>query len=76
MLIKNFSMEKPIKYKRFSEMHNEKSIQDFFDKLVADGWEIIYYNEEAKASGSMSSTPQEISIHVTVVGSKMQSNVL
>ena len=69
-------MEKPIKYKRFSEMHNEKTIQELFDRLVTEGWEIIYYSETMKSSGSMSISPDDISIHVTVVGSKKQSNVL
>jgi hypothetical protein len=69
-------MEKPIKYKRFSETHNENSIQEFFDRLVTEGWEIIYYNEIRQSSGSLSSSPQEVNIHITVVGSKRQSNVL
>ena len=69
-------MIKSIKYKRFSEVHTEKTIQSFFDQLVIDGWEIIYYNETMKSSGSLTNSPDMISIHVTVVGSKKQSDIL
>ena len=69
-------MEKPIKYKRFAETHTETSIQDFFDKLVTEGWEIIYYNEIRQASGMLTNSPQEVNIHVVVVAGKKQSNVL
>jgi hypothetical protein len=65
-----------IKYKRFSETHTETSIQNFFDKLITDGWEIIYYNEIIQSSGVLTSTPNEVSIHVTAVGCRKQNNTL
>jgi hypothetical protein len=69
-------MEKYIKYKRFAETHNEKTIQDFYDKLVTDGWEIIYYSEFRNASGAMSNSPDEKLIHVVLVAGKRQENTL
>jgi len=38
-----------IKYKRFTEefVDNEK-IQEFLDKLITDGWQIISYSERPK----------------------------
>lgn len=69
-------MEKYIKYKRFSEVHRESSIQGFFDKLITEGWEIISYNEIQKSSGTLTSTPDEISIHLTVVAGKKQDDGL
>jgi len=69
-------MEKIIKYKRFTETHTENTIQDFFDKLVADGWEIIYYNEIRQSSGTLTNSPQEVSIHITIVAGKKQNNIL
>lgn len=65
-----------IKYKRFTETHTETSIQSFFDKLITEGWEIIYYNEVNQSSGVLTSTPNEISIHVTVVACKKQESSL
>jgi hypothetical protein len=57
-------------------MHNESTIQSFFDKLVTEGWEIIHYKEESKSSGSMSLHPQEISIHVIALCAKRQEDTL
>jgi len=39
-------MERYIKYKRFSERIKVTDLQDFLDKLVTDGWEIITYIEK------------------------------
>ena len=69
-------MEKIIKYKRFVETHTEKTLQEFYDKLVSEGWEIIYYDEIRQSSGTLTNSPQEINIHVTVVGCKKQNNIL
>ena len=69
-------MERYIKYKRFSEVHTENSIQNFFDKLVSEGWEIIYYDEVKKSSGTLTDTPGEISIHITVLAGKKQETDL
>lgn len=69
-------MEKYIKYKRFRETHDEKSIQEFYDRLIKEGWEIIYYREIQQPSGTMSNSPQEINIHVVVVAGKRQESEL
>jgi len=35
-----------IKYQRFSKNLREgKEVQNFFDELIKNGWEIIYYSE-------------------------------
>jgi hypothetical protein len=57
-------MEKFIKYQRFYETHTETSLQDFFDKLISSGFEIIYY-DELKLT--------ELRIFVTVIAGKKQS---
>jgi hypothetical protein len=38
-------MEAYIKYKRITKIVKESETQKFFDDLVIDGWDIIYYNE-------------------------------
>ena len=65
-----------IKYKRFSETHTETSLQNFFDMLITEGWEIIYYNEIIQSSGVLTNTPNEVNIHVTAVGCKKQDSQL
>jgi hypothetical protein len=57
-------------------MHDANSIQKFFDKLVNEGWDILWYNEINQSSGVLSSSPQEINLHITVVCGKRQSNIL
>ena len=69
-------MEKYIRYKRFSETHNENSIQEFYDRLIAEGWEIVYYNEIRQPTGQLSASPQEINIHVIALCGKRQDNSL
>jgi hypothetical protein len=69
-------MEKYIRYKRFSEVHTEKTLQDFLDRLITEGWEIIYYEEVKKSSGTLTDTPGEISIHITVLAGKKQETDL
>jgi len=69
-------MEAYIKYKRFSETHNEKSIQEFFDRLVTGGWEIIYYNEIRQSTGQLSNSLEEVSIHIVALCGKRQENSL
>jgi hypothetical protein len=69
-------MERSIKYKRFTGTYTENTIQDFLDNLVKEGWEIIYYNEIFRPSGMLTNSPQEVNIHVTVIGSKKQKDVL
>ena len=69
-------MEKYFKYKRFSETHNEKTIQEFYDRLITEGWEIIYYNEIRQPTGQLSASPQEVNIHIIIVAGKKQENSL
>lgn len=40
-------MENYIKYKRFSEIFilESQDFQEFLDKLIIEGWQIISYNE-------------------------------
>lgn len=69
-------MERFIKYKRFAETHNEKTLQDFYDKLVVEGWDIIYYNEIRQPTGQLSASPIESNIHVVILCGKRQNNDL
>jgi len=69
-------MEKTIKYKRFRESHTESTLQEFFDRLVTEGWEIIYYSEVSQGAGALTNSPTEMMFHITIVASKKQSNVL
>lgn len=62
-------MEKYIKYKRVDEKLTAEELQDFFDNLIIDGWEIIYYHEEL--IGVVNTK-----IHIVLVVGKKQSNVL
>lgn len=54
-------MGKYVKYKRTSEILNNKQLQEKFDLMIADGWEIIHYNEKI-----LDIEPNE-RIHVTMV---------
>jgi hypothetical protein len=68
-------MEKYIRYKRFAETHTENSIQEFYDKLSTEGWDIIYYNEFRQAAGQLSA-PQADLIHIIALCGKRQENTL
>lgn len=63
-------MERYIKYKRISESYSPEGLQDFFDKLISDGWEIINYNERIDVLNK-----KDI-IRVVVICGKKQSNIL
>ena len=76
LLTKISTMEKYIKYKRFTETHDQASIQILYDKLVTEGWDIIYYKEIQQPSGPMSGSPQEQNIHVVILAGKRQENSL
>ena len=67
-------MERFIKYKRFSETCDATSIQDFYDKLITGGWQIIYYNEVRQSTGQLSATPNEINIHIVALCGKLQES--
>ena len=41
-------METFIKYKRFEQVIDEENPQNFFDDLIKEGWQIIFYNEIIK----------------------------
>ena len=43
-----------IKYKRFvKELNGDEAIQQFFDELITDGWNIIHYEERIKTVTTM-----------------------
>lgn len=58
-------METFIKYKRFQGKYSENELQAFFDKLISEGWEIIYYKEK----------PDGFIINIIVVCGKKQKNL-
>jgi len=61
-------MEAYIKYQRFvRKLNGDKEIQKFLDEIVTDGWEIICYNE---------TIIDFVTLNVTILGGKKQSNVL
>jgi len=55
-------MEAYVRYKRFQEAFTETKLQEFFDKLVTEGWEIIYYKEK----------PNGFQIHIVALCGKRQ----
>ena len=59
-------MLKPIKHKRFDIVVDAAELQKFFDELIADGFEIIFYHENQVFYDG------EIKINVIVVGCKKQ----
>ena len=61
-------MEKFIKYKRVSELVDDKTLPELFNELITEGWEIIYYNEEVHAGINK--------LKVVIIAGKKQSNVL
>lgn len=61
-------MEKYIKYKRFVyNVNGDEEIQKVLDEVSAGGWDIIYYDEIIKDTKTLT---------ITIVGGKLQSNVL
>lgn len=38
-------MERYIKYKRFNKIVDDNELEEFFDSLIKEGWEIISYKE-------------------------------
>jgi len=67
--MKNCYMEKFIKYKRFEIEIFE--IESFFDELVKNGWEIIYYDERITPSTNSISN-----VNVIIVCGKKQKTTL
>ena len=73
-------METFIKYKRFEqEIVGEENAQVFFDDLIKEGWQIIYYNEIIKIDyvnvGGGNTVPVK-KFMVIVVAGKKQDNSL
>jgi 3-methyladenine DNA glycosylase AlkD len=72
-------METFIKYKRFEQEIKEENTQDFFDDLIKEGWQIIFYNEIIKidyiehAGGNIIPIRKFI---IIVVAGKKQDNSL
>jgi hypothetical protein len=69
-------MEKYVRYKRFSETHTEITVQEFYNKLITEGWEIIYYNEIIHPVGALAGGPQNMTFYVVVVAGKRQEDTL
>lgn len=63
-------MEKPIKYKRFDVVVNNVELEELFDRIIIDGFEIIYYNEKPVFDDGQSR------LHIIIVAYKKQSNTL
>ena len=61
-------MEKYIKYKRFTEFMDDKALQNLFDWLVTDGWEIIFYKEEAQVNNNQNL------LRVSIIAGKRQED--
>ena len=72
-------METFIKYKRFEQEINDGNLQDFFDDLIKEGWQIIFYNEIIKIDyvnvGGGNTVPVK-KFMVIVVAGKKQDNSL
>lgn len=70
-------MERYIKYKRISKefvLLDRDHQEDFFDDLITEGWEIIYYNETIdKMDINSSELPR---LRIVVVVGKKQNNIL
>ena len=74
-------MEKYIRYKRIKrEVVLEEDVQEFFDELIAGGWEIIYYDESAISKSYVDENTNTMInkhiIEIAVVVGKKQENVL
>jgi hypothetical protein len=60
-------MLRPIKYKRYNETHDEASLEIFFDELIKQGVEIIFYEEHKMIDNKF---------HVTIVTCKKQQTII
>lgn len=69
-------MERYIKYKRFVECLTPTGIQVFFDDLVKEGWDILYYREklcgEKQNEIRLHSVDNEDFFNIIVVAGKRQ----
>jgi hypothetical protein len=73
-------MESYIKYKRVhaSILDSGNNIQDFFDDLSANGWDIIDYHEKIISNENNKNGDESYAfyIDITAVLGKKQSNML
>ena len=72
-------METYIKYKRFEKEISDDDLPKFFDDLIKEGWQIIFYNEIIKIDyvnvGGGNTVPVK-KFMVIVVAGKKQDNSL
>ena len=66
-------MEKFIKYQRIEKTLPLDTLQDFFDELVAGGWEILYYREYVR---EIKPNNGNTTISLVIITGKKQSNIL
>ncbi len=64
-------METYFRYKRFEERMLLDKLQDFFNMLTSDGWEIIYYNENLDTDHR--ENENTVYINVIIVAGKKQN---
>jgi predicted nucleic acid-binding protein len=62
-------MERFIKYKRIEKKLTLPALQLFFDELITDGFEIIYYNEKKDEINDVEDNSE---INVVIVAGKKQ----
>ena len=65
-------MESYIKYKRICIKIKEEKIQDAFDQLVLEGWDIIHYEEKVLSQEPYTS----YELLITIVVGKRQNRIL
>ena len=72
-------METFIKYKRFEQEINDGNLQDFFDDLIKEGWQIIFYNEIIKIDyvnvGGGNTVPVKKFMIIVVAGKKQDNSL-
>ncbi len=66
-------MERFIRYKRFESKLTPEELQEFFNELIIDGFEIIHYNENKEPMKNIFGD-EEISV-VVVAGKKQDSEL-
>ena len=72
-------METFIRYKRFEQVIDGENPQVFFDDLIKEGWQIIYYNEIIKidyvqVTGG-NTVPMKKFIIIVVAGKKQDNSL-
>lgn len=59
------------KYKRFTKVINENDIQEFFNELTTEGWQIIYYNEKEELTNMLDNR-----LNIIVICKKVETQIL